>query len=118
VKYIQLFEEFLNENLEPINEGLDPDVAKAILKVAAGKKFDDGTLYMSLDERDKVKRLSGGKRMTGAPGPERGVYFTTILNAIAGKDKYYRDGTDLVVGDKTVADLTQIKTFGDLKRFR
>lgn len=118
MKHIQLFEQFIEQSSDSINEGLDPDVAKAILKVAAGKKFDDGLLYMSLDERDKVKRLTGGKRMTGAPGPEKGVYFTTILNAIAGKDKYYKDGTDLVVGDKTVADLTQIKTFGDLKKFR
>lgn len=115
MKHIKLFEEFISDDSETLNEGLDPAVAKAVLKVIANREFQP-VVYLSLNDRDQVKNAAGGKRLTGVPGPENGVRFTTLLNAL-GKGEFYTDNTDLVKGDKTVVDTKTLKTFGDLKKF-
>ena len=114
MKYVKLYEEFINEGLK---KGRDEELAKGMIAYwyapeGSGREkalFDmglnptrtdsnpDNVIYFSAWGKDAVKALSGARR---APG---NVMLGEVITLVADNGKsYYFDGVDFIEGSKTL----------------
>lgn len=114
MKYVKLYEEFINESLKA---GRDEPIARAIIAYryaveGSGREkalFDmglnpdrtdsnpDQMEYLSGWGKDVVKALSGARRV-----PSKYMTGTVITLAADNGKSYYFDDVDFVEGDKTI----------------
>jgi len=101
MKYIKLFEAFINEakDLE-----LDNNLAEITLRKLIQKdgdyKFRE-MVYLSINDREAIQDEYGAKLPRGFAGPTKAMHISAVLAPLAG-DSVYTDDADLVLGDKTV----------------
>jgi len=101
MKYIKLFEAFINEakDLE-----LDNNLAEITLRKLIQKdgdyKFRE-MVYLSINDREAIQDEYGAKLPRGFASPDKDMHISAVLAPLAG-DSVYTDDGDLVLGDKTV----------------
>ena len=109
MKHLKLFEAFVNESKD-LEKDLARIVLNHILANNADRNFSE-TVYLSLSDREDIKRQYGKRLPRELAGPEKYMLASAILTPLVGDDVYVDGRTDLVVGDKTVLTLKSNTTW-------
>jgi len=113
MKYIKLFEDFINEG----EKVLDKELAQAILDTLKAKENSFAEeLYLSNGDRDSVKNIYKQRLPREVAGPEKSMMSSSVLTPLAGEEVYVDGRTHLVKGDKTVLNLTPKTTWADVAK--